>query len=134
MILAPLMGRWVDRWGSIPQMGGSARQGYVGAAIAGMTISFGCLVCVGGTLLAVLLLYAGASSSPVSGGLTLFPFAVGMSLPFLLAAMAFDKVLPRFMGARRLVQYSTPVAGAVMLVLGLLIISGNDNLFEELLV
>ena len=83
-----------------------------------MTISFGCLVCVGGTLLAVLLLYAGATSSPVSGGLTLFLFAVGMSLPFLLAAMAFDKVLPRFMGARRLVQYSTPVAGAVMLVLG----------------
>ena len=57
-----------------------------------------------------------------------------MSLPFLLVAMAFDKVLPRFMGMRRFVQYSTPVAGAVMLVLGLLIISGNDNLFESLLV
>lgn len=82
-------------------MGGSARQGYVGAAIAGMDISFGCLVCVGGTLLAVLLLYAGASSSPVSGGFTLFLFAMGMSLPFPLAAMAFDKVLPRFIGARR---------------------------------
>ena len=43
-------------------------------------------------------------------------------------------VLPRFMGARRLLHYSTPVAGVVMLVLGLLIISGNDNLFEELLI
>ena len=116
------------------QLGGSSRQGYLGAAIAGMTISFGCLVCVGGTLLAVLLLYAEASSSPLTGGLTLFLFAVGMSLPFLLAAIAFDRVLPRFIGARRLLDYSTPVAGAVMLVLGLLIISGNDNLFEELLV
>ncbi len=55
-------------------------------------------------------------------------------LPFLLAALAFDKVLPRFMGMRAVLQYSTPIAGIVMLVLGLLIISGNDNLFEELLV
>jgi cytochrome c-type biogenesis protein len=116
------------------QLSGSARQGYVGAAIAGMTVSFGCLVCVGGTLLAVLLVYAGASSSAITGGLTLFLFSLGMSLPFLLAAVAFDKVLPRFMGARSLLHYSTPIAGAMMLVLGLLIISGNDNLFEEFLV
>lgn len=120
--------------GNPHQLGGSARQGYIGAAIAGMTISFGCLVCVGGTLLAVLLVYAGASSSPLAGGLTLFLFALGMSLPFLLVAFAFDRVLPRFMGARRILQYSTPIAGGVMLVLGLLIISGYDNLFEELLV
>ncbi len=110
----------------------SPRQGYVAAAIAGMSISFGCLVCVGGTLLASLLIYAGTSSSPVVGGLTLFLFSVGMSLPFLLAALAFDRVLPRFRAMRSVLQYSTSVAGAVMLVLGLLIISGNDSIFERL--
>ena len=57
-----------------------------------------------------------------------------MILPFLLAVVPFDKVLPRFMGARRILHYSTPVAGALMLVLGILILSGNDNLFETLLV
>lgn len=110
----------------------SPRQGYVAAAIAGMSISFGCLVCVGGTLLASLLVYAGTSGSPLVGGMTLFLFAVGMSLPFLLAAFAFDKILPRFRAMRSVIQYSTPVAGAVMLVLGLLIISGNDSIFERL--
>ncbi len=110
----------------------SPRQGYVAAAIAGMSISLGCLVCVGGTLLASLLVYAGTSSSPLIGGLTLFLFSVGMSLPFLLAALAFDKVLPRFRAMRSMLQYSTAVAGAVMLVLGLLIISGNESVFERL--
>lgn len=110
----------------------SPGQGYVAAAIAGMSISLGCLVCVGGTLLASLLIYAGTSSSPLVGGLTLFLFSVGMSLPFLLAALAFDKVLPRFRAMRSVLQYSTSVAGAVMLVLGLLIISGNDSVFERL--
>lgn len=110
----------------------SPRQGYVAAAIAGMSISLGCLVCVGGTLLASLLIYAGTSGSPLVGGLTLFLFSVGMSLPFLLAALAFDKILPRFRAMRSVLQYSTSVAGAVMLVLGLLIISGNDSVFERL--
>jgi len=111
----------------------SPRQGYVAAAIAGMSISIGCLVCVGGTLLASLLIYAGTSSSPLVGGLTLFLFSVGMSLPFLLVALAFDKVLPRFRAMRSMLKYSTSVAGAVMLVLGLLIISGNESVFERLI-
>ena len=112
----------------------SPRQGYIAAMIAGMSISLGCLVCVGGTLLASLLVYAGASASPLVGGLTLFLFSVGMSMPFLLAAFAYDKVLPRFRAAWGLVRYSTPVAGAAMLVLGLLILSGNDSIFERLVV
>lgn len=110
------------------------RQGYIAAMIAGMSISLGCLVCVGGTLLASLLVYAGASASPLVGGLTLFLFSVGMSMPFLLAAFAYDKVLPRFRAAWGLVRYSTPVAGAAMLVLGLLILSGSDSIFERLVV
>jgi cytochrome c-type biogenesis protein len=99
-----------------------------------MSISLGCLVCVGGTLLASLLVYAGASGSPLTGGLTLLLFSIGMSIPFLLAAFAFDKVLPRFDRARSLIRYSAPVAGAVMMTVGLLILSGNDSVFERLVV
>lgn len=112
----------------------SPRQGYVAAAIAGMSISLGCLVCVGGTLLAALLIYAGASNSPLVGGLTLLLFSLGMSMPFLLAAFAFDRMLPRFKSAWPLVRYSSSVAGAVMLVVGLLILSGNDSIFERIVV
>ena len=66
-----------------------------------MSISLGCLVCVGGTLL---------------------------------AALAFDKMLPRFNAARSVLRYSSAVAGTVILVVGLLILSGNDSIFERLLV
>jgi cytochrome c-type biogenesis protein len=110
----------------------SSRRGYMAAAIAGMSISVGCLTCVGGSLLATLLLYAGASSSPVVGGLTLFLFSVGMSMPFLLAALAFDRVVPRFTRAQAVLRHSTTVAGAVMIVVSLLILSGNESVFEQL--
>jgi cytochrome c-type biogenesis protein len=110
----------------------TTRRGYAAAMIAGMSISVGCLTCVGGSLLASLLIYAGASSSPMMGGLTLFLFSTGMSIPFLMAAFAFQRVLPRFAGARTMLRYSTSVAAAVMLMVGLLIISGNDSVFEQL--
>lgn len=115
-----------------PHRGQTPRQGYIAAAIAGMSISLGCMVCVGGTLLASLLVYAGASGSPLVGGGTLFLFSVGMSIPFLMAAVAFDRVLPKFDRARSLIRYSAPVAGAVMVSVGLLILSGNDSIFERL--
>lgn len=109
-----------------------ARSGYLAAAISGMSISVGCFTCVGGSLLATMLLFAGASSSPVLGGLTLFLFSTGMSMPFLLAAVAFDRVVPRFTRAHTLLRSSTTLAGAMMVVVGLLIMSGNESVFERL--
>ena len=111
----------------------TARRGYFAAMIAGMTISVGCLTCVGGSLLASLLLYAGASGSPATGALTLFLFSIGMSMPFLLAAFAYERALPVFARARSVLRYSTTVAGALMLVVGLLIMSGTDSIFEQLI-
>lgn len=112
----------------------NVRHGYVAAAISGMSVSFGCLVCVGGTVLASLLIYAGASSSPLIGGLTLFLFSLGMSIPFLLVAFAFERMLPKIKRMWSFVRYSSALAGAVMLVVGLLILSGNDSVFERLVV
>ena len=114
-----------------PQQAGT-RVGYFAAVVSGMSISVGCLTCVGGSLLAALLIYAGASSSPLTGGLTLFLFSTGMSIPFLMAAFAFERFVPKFTAARQLLRYSTTAAAALMLVVGLLILSGNDSVFERL--
>lgn len=114
-----------------PQQAGT-RVGYFAAVVSGMSISVGCLTCVGGSLLAALLIYAGASGSPLTGGLTLFLFSLGMSIPFLMAAFAFERVVPKFTAARRVLRYSTTAAAALMLVVGLLILSGNDSVFERL--
>jgi cytochrome c-type biogenesis protein len=108
------------------------RQGYAAAMIAGASVSVGCLVCVGGTLLASLLLYAGASGSPLIGGATLFLFALGVSIPFVLTAVAFDRVLPRMRTSPRLVRYSGALMAAMLLVVGLLILSGSETIFERL--
>lgn len=110
------------------------RTDYFAAVISGMSISVGCLTCVGGSLLAALLIYAGASSSPLTGGLTLFLFSAGMSLPFLMAAFAFERIVPKFTAARTVLRFSTTAAAALMLVVGLLILSGNDSIFERLVI
>lgn len=108
------------------------RQGYAAAMLAGASVSVGCLVCVGGTLLASLLLYAGASGSPLVGGATLFLFSLGVSIPFVLTAVAFDRVLPRMHPSPRLVRYSGALMAAMLLVVGLLILSGSETIFERL--
>ncbi len=111
---------------------GRPRHGYAAAALAGINVSVGCLACVGGTLLASLLLYAGTSGSPLLGGATLFLFSMGVSIPFLLTALAFDRLLPRWRGASRFLRHSNTVAAAVLLVVGLLILSGNEAIVEQL--
>ncbi len=108
------------------------RHGYAAAALAGINVSVGCLACVGGTLLASLLLYAGTSGSPLLGGATLFLFSLGVSIPFLLTALAFDWMLPRWRGASRILRHSSTVAAAILLVVGLLILSGNESIVEQL--
>lgn len=108
------------------------RHGYAAAMLAGASVSVGCLVCVGGTLLASLLLYAGASGSPLVGGATLFLFALGVSIPFVLTAVAFDRVLPRMRTSPRLARYSGALMAAMLLVVGLLILSGSETIFERL--
>ncbi len=108
------------------------RPGYLAAFLAGLNVSAGCLACVGGSLLAAMLLYAGVSGSAWTGGATLFLFSVGVSAPFLLIALAFDRVLPRLRSAWGLLRHSTVVAAAVMLVVGLLIMSGGESIVERL--
>lgn len=108
------------------------KQGYAAAMLVGASVSVGCLVCVGGTLLASLLLYAGASGSPLVGGATLFLFALGVSIPFVLTAVAFDRMLPRMHSSPRLARYSGALMAAMLLVVGLLILSGSETIFERL--
>ncbi len=110
----------------------AGRQGYLAAALTGINVSTGCLACVGGTLLASLLLYAGSSGSALTGALTLFLFSLGVSLPFLMIAVAFDSVLPRIRRHWGLLRHSATVAAAVMLVVGLLIMSGSESVIERL--
>ena len=109
-----------------------SRSRHVAAMLAGANVSAGCLACVGGTLLASLLLYAGASGSPLVGGATLFLFSAGISVPFLITSVALDRAARHFAKAKRFLKYSTTVQASLMLIVGLLIISGNEAIFEQL--
>ncbi len=104
-------------------------QGWAGSAAMGSTFAVGCLSCFSATVLSALLLYAGATGSPVTGGLVMLVFSAAVGIVFLLAAWLVTKAVP-------LVQWmekARPVIGAVsaviMISLGVLMLTYNFHVF-----
>jgi cytochrome c-type biogenesis protein len=98
--------------------------GAAGSVLAGIAFGAGWTPCIG-PVLASVLLYAGMEETMGRGIVLLGAYAMGLGVPFLLAAAALDRFLA---GARRVRRWSVPlqrVTGGVLLVLGLLLASGR---------
>jgi cytochrome c-type biogenesis protein len=100
--------------------------GLVGAFPVGMAFGFAWTPCVGPVLASVLTL-AAALQSASRGALLLFAYALGLGIPFLLAALllslAFD-----LSWLRRYSRPITAVSGAFLVVMGLALVT--DALFR----
>jgi cytochrome c-type biogenesis protein len=107
----------------IPGLNKPDKQGAVGSAMMGSTFAVGCLSCFSATVLSALLLYAGATGSPVTGGLIMLTFSATVGLIFLGAAYLVSKAVPLVSW----VEKARPVIGAisaiVMIALGFLMIT-----------
>lgn len=93
-------------------------QGYLGSFVVGLAFAAGWTPCIGPILTAVL---AVALQSPGQGAPLLLAFSLGFAVPFLLLAYALGS-------ARWLARYSPGlerVGGALMVAMGLLLISGR---------
>jgi cytochrome c-type biogenesis protein len=97
--------------------------GWVGSAVMGSTFAVGCLSCFSATVLTALLLYAGATGSPIAGGLVMLMFSAGVGVMFLLAAILIARAAP----LARWMSKAQPAIGAVsaliMIGLGVLMIT-----------
>jgi cytochrome c-type biogenesis protein len=78
----------------IPVVNRQPREGRFGALVMGSTFAVGCLSCFSATVLSALLLYAGATGSPVTGGLIMLIFSTGVGVLFLLAAWLLANAAP----------------------------------------
>lgn len=97
--------------------------GLAGSVVAGMAFGAGWTPCVG-PVLASILLYAGISASIERGILLLVAYTIGLGVPFFFAAVAFNWYLA---GARRMQRWLLPlerIAGAMLLVIGILLFTG----------
>lgn len=91
--------------------------------LMGFLISLGCLQCFGGAIFASLLLYVGSLGSPGLGALMLFLFSLGVALPFLGAALAWERVAERLAGLSRVMQTVSLVSGVLMMTFGVLMLA-----------
>jgi cytochrome c-type biogenesis protein len=94
--------------------------GRAGAMVAGAAFAFGWTPCVGPVLASVLAI-AAQQSHVWRGGSLLLAYSAGLGLPFLAAAVAFDRVRGVFTWLRRHATLVTSVSAASLGVLGLLL-------------
>jgi cytochrome c-type biogenesis protein len=101
--------------------------GLFGAFVLGLAFAFGWTPCVG-PILATILMVAASGSSVGYGVSLLAAYAAGLGIPFLLAALAarpFLAFLSRFRRHMRMVELAI---GSLLIVTGLLILTGSMNL------
>jgi cytochrome c-type biogenesis protein len=101
-----------------------ARAGTGGPVIAGLAFAVAWTPCVGPTLASIL--GAAATSDTVGkGGLLLACYSLGLAIPFLLTAVAFDRATTAFRWLRDRHVLVTAISGAVLVIMGLLMLTGE---------
>lgn len=96
------------------------RAGSGGPLIAGAAFAFAWTPCIGPTL-ASILAAAATSDSVGHGGVLLAFYSAGLAVPFLLTALAFDKMTAAWRWLRDHYLAITAVSGAILIVMGVLI-------------
>lgn len=98
--------------------------GGLGSLLVGIAFGAGWTPCIG-PILASILLYAGLQDTMAEGTLLLGVYALGMGIPFVLSSVGLNWFLAGSAAARAWLVPLQRAAGAVLLVIGLLMVSGR---------
>ena len=102
--------------------------GPAGAYVLGLAFGFGWTPCIGPILGAILTVSA-TSDAAGSGILLLSIYSAGLGVPFLLTATFADSLAARLKHMRRLDRVLQILAGIVMILMGLAMITGQMSAF-----
>lgn len=98
--------------------------GKAGSVLVGIAFGAGWTPCVG-PVLASILLYAGMAETAGRGALLLTAYAAGLGIPFFAAAVSLTWFLAGAARARRWLPHLQRAAGAALVVLGVLMVTGH---------
>jgi len=102
---------------------GNKPAGLLGSVLTGVVFGAGWTPCIG-PVLATILLMAGLQASAAQGSLLLGVYGLGLALPFFVAAAGFNWFLA---GSAKIRRFSGPLqrgAGILLVIVGLLLVSG----------
>lgn len=110
--------------------GSTSNVTHIGAFVIGLAFAFGWTPCVGPVLAAILFTAAGQESAG-QGAWLLFTYGVGMTLPFVVAALfigPFMRFMARF---RRHLGLIEKLMGALLILFGVLIATNSINYIAQ---
>lgn len=110
--------------------GNTSNLGYLGAFVIGLAFAFGWTPCVGPVLAAILFTAAGQESAG-EGAFLLFFYGLGMTLPFIFAALfigPFMRFMARF---RRHLGVVEKLMGVLLILFGVLIATDTINYIAQ---
>jgi len=106
--------------------------GYLGTIGVGAAFGAGWTPCIGPVLGAILTL-AGTQDSVWAGVSLLSVYSLGLAIPFLISALALDWFLGAFSRFRRFLPMVERVSGVMLIILGLLLVTGTFTILNTYL-
>jgi cytochrome c-type biogenesis protein len=106
--------------------------GMAGSVIAGAAFGAGWTPCVG-PVLASILLYAGMQATMGEGILLLIAYTLGLGIPFFAAAVGLNWFLASTRNLRRWLLPLERVAGALLVIVGVLLFTGRFTMLSNFL-
>ncbi|SFT02847.1 cytochrome c-type biogenesis protein [Sulfitobacter marinus] len=102
----------------------------IGAYVIGLAFAFGWTPCVGPVLAAILFTAAGTDTA-TNGALLLFTYGVGMTAPFVLAAMFIGPFMRWMVRFRQHLGTVEKIMGALLILFGVLIATNSMNYIAQ---
>ncbi len=138
-VLLVLFGLYLLGWLRLPGAGREWRLhlankpvGYLGTFLVGVTFGAGWTPCIGPVLGGILTLAATRGSMGEGMGL-LAVYSAGLAIPFLLATVAIERFLAGMTTLRRWLPWINRISGALLLLLGILLLTGTFSTLSAML-
>lgn len=107
-------------------------QGNLRAFVMGLVLALGWTPCIG-PILSSILIAASTRANIMEGGLLLFFYSIGLSIPFFLSAVFMDYLLPKFKAFNKYLPVVNKIAGILLIIFGILMVTGYLEVINRML-